>query len=58
MPRPAVCGQQAASPDAAQKKAEDAIDTAFNGLKPKLRRMRTRSLEKQIKEQGLRATGT
>jgi len=42
----------------AQKKAEDAIDTAFNGLKPKLRRMRTRSLEKQIKEQGLRATGT
>ena len=42
----------------AQKRAEDAIDTAFAGLKPKLRRLRTRSLGKQIKESALRATGT
>ncbi len=42
----------------AQKRAEDAIDMAFTGLKPKLRRLRTRSLGKQIKEHALRATGT
>ena len=42
----------------AQKKAEDAIDTAFAGLKPKLRRLRTRSLGKQVRESALRATGT
>jgi len=42
----------------AQKRAEDAIDTAFAGLKPKLRRLRTRSLGKLMKESALRATGT
>lgn len=42
----------------AQKKAEDAIDAAFAGLKPKLRRLRTRSLGKHIRETALRATGT
>lgn len=42
----------------AQKKAEDAIDTAFGGLKTKLRRMRIRSLGKQGAAEDLRATGT
>lgn len=42
----------------AQKRAEDAIDTAFAGLKPKLRRLRSRALGKQMKSHVLRATGT
>jgi hypothetical protein len=42
----------------AQKKAEEAIDTAFGGLKTKLRRMRIRSLGKQGAAEDLRATGT
>jgi ribosome-associated translation inhibitor RaiA len=42
----------------AQKKAEEAIDTAFAGLKSKLRRHRIRSLGKQGAEEALRATGT
>ncbi|MGB5831796.1 MAG: HPF/RaiA family ribosome-associated protein [Thiohalocapsa sp.] len=42
----------------AHKKAEDAIDIAFAGLKPKFRRLRTRTLGKQMKEHLLRATGT
>jgi ribosome-associated translation inhibitor RaiA len=46
----------------AHKKPEEAIDAAFAGLKPNLRRLRSRSLGKQMKahmkEQMLRATGT
>ncbi|MGD2020117.1 MAG: Fis family transcriptional regulator [Thiohalocapsa sp.] len=42
----------------AHKKAEDAIDTAFGGLRIKLRRMRIRSLGKAGAGDGLRATGT
>ncbi|ESQ12884.1 MAG TPA: Fis family transcriptional regulator [Chromatiaceae bacterium] len=42
----------------AHKKPEDAIDSAFAGLKPKLRRLRSRSLGKHVREQLLRATGT
>jgi ribosome-associated translation inhibitor RaiA len=40
------------------KKAEEAIDTAFSGLKTKLRRLRTRSLGKQLQTSALRPTGT
>ncbi len=42
----------------AQKKAEESIDTAFSGLKTKLRRQRVRSLVKVDVEGALRATGT
>jgi ribosome-associated translation inhibitor RaiA len=42
----------------AQKKAEQAIDTAFGGLKTKLRRQRIQSLGKEGAAQALRATGT
>jgi ribosome-associated translation inhibitor RaiA len=42
----------------ASKRAEEAIDTAFTGLKSKLRRLRTRNLGKQLKESMLRPTGT
>jgi ribosome-associated translation inhibitor RaiA len=42
----------------AQKKAEEAIDTAFAGLKTKLRRQRIRSLGKEGAAEALRATGT
>jgi ribosome-associated translation inhibitor RaiA len=42
----------------AQKKAEDAIDTAFSGLKSKLKRQRIRSVIQPRAEEGLRATGT
>jgi ribosome-associated translation inhibitor RaiA len=42
----------------AQKKPEEAIDAAFAGLKPKLRRLRPRSLEKPLKDETLRPTGT
>ncbi len=42
----------------AHKKAEDAIDTAFSGLKTKLRRMRIRSLGKAGAADAIRATGT
>jgi ribosome-associated translation inhibitor RaiA len=42
----------------AHKKAEDAIDAVFSGLKIKLRRMRIRSLGKAGAPDGLRATGT
>jgi ribosome-associated translation inhibitor RaiA len=42
----------------AHKKPEDAIDTAFGGLKVKLRRQRIRSLGKPPAADGLRATGT
>ncbi len=42
----------------AQKKAEESIDTAFSGLKTKLRRLRIRSLGKAGAPEGLRATGT
>ena len=40
------------------KKAEEAIDTAFSGLKVKLRRLRSRGLSKLLKESALRPTGT
>ncbi|WP_058557103.1 HPF/RaiA family ribosome-associated protein [Thiohalocapsa sp. ML1] len=42
----------------AQKKAEQAIDTAFAGLKTKLRRQRIQSLGREGAAQALRATGT
>ncbi|WP_295542638.1 HPF/RaiA family ribosome-associated protein [uncultured Thiohalocapsa sp.] len=42
----------------AQKKAEDAIDAAFGGLRTKLRRLRIRSLSKAGAADDLRATGT
>jgi ribosome-associated translation inhibitor RaiA len=42
----------------AHKKAEDAIDTAFAGLKTKLRRLRIRTLGKIGAADSLRATGT
>jgi ribosome-associated translation inhibitor RaiA len=42
----------------AQKKAEEAIDAAFTGLKAKLRRLRSRGLSKHLKESALRPTGT
>ncbi|MBK1629875.1 hypothetical protein CKO31_03785 [Thiohalocapsa halophila] len=42
----------------AHKKAEEAIDTAFGGLRTKLRRLRIRSLGKAGAAGDLRATGT
>lgn len=42
----------------AHKKAEDAIDAAFGGLKTKLRRLRIRALGKAGAADDLRATGT
>ena len=42
----------------AHKKAEESIDTAFSGLRTKLRRLRIRSLGKAGAADALRATGT
>jgi ribosome-associated translation inhibitor RaiA len=42
----------------AQKKAEDAIDAAFAGLKPKLRRLRGRRLDRSAGSGSLTATGS
>ncbi|WP_295882748.1 HPF/RaiA family ribosome-associated protein [uncultured Thiohalocapsa sp.] len=42
----------------AHKKAEESIDTAFTGLRTKLRRLRIRSLGKAGAADALRATGT
>jgi ribosome-associated translation inhibitor RaiA len=42
----------------AHKKAEDAIDAAFSGLRTKLRRLRIRALGKAGAADDLRATGT
>jgi ribosome-associated translation inhibitor RaiA len=42
----------------AQKKAEESIDTAFAGLKTKLRRQRVRTIVKVEGDESLRATGT